>query len=167
MGGLLALQLCLLPDCVDLLCVSAAMLQNAVAVSGALTAVASLLAKRIPDAPIQALDANALAFAADVVAKYQHDPWVYHGKVRAALGYGLLTEGQAVLEQASQLSLATLIMHGEHDTIADPAGSQRLYEQLASKDKTFKLFDGKHEILNDRCRFDVLDVFSHWLDQHI
>lgn len=167
MGGLIALQTCLEHPATDLLCVSGAMLQNAVPVSGALTAIAKILAQRVPNAAIQALDANDLAFDAQVVAKYEHDPLVYHGKVRAALGYGLLTEGHKVLEQALQLSLPTLIMHGEHDPIAALAGSHLLYERLGSDDKTLELFDSKHEIFNDRCRLDVLDTLTHWLNQRI
>lgn len=167
MGGLLALQTCLTGHTVDVLCVSGAMLQNAVPVSGILTAVAKVLAQYVPDMPVQALDAQALAFDAQVVANYQHDPLIYHGKVRTALGYGLLTEGKQVLEHAPRLNLPTLIMHGKFDTIADPAGSRRLYERLASSDKTLELLNGKHEIFNDICRLDALNTLTGWLETRL
>lgn len=167
MGGLLALQLSLTGYPLDLLCLSGAILQNAVSVSAPLKAAAHLLARVVPEMPVQKLEANDLAFDAQVVARYQHDPWVYQGKVRAGLGYGLISEGNEVLEQVSRITLPTLIMHGEYDNTADPAGSQQLYAQLGSRDKTLELFDGKHEILNDRCRDNVLDVLTHWLNQRI
>lgn len=167
MGGLLALQLCLTGYPLDLLCLSGAMLQNAVSVSAPLRAAARLLARVVPDMPVQTLEANDLAFDAHVVARYQYDPWVYQGKVRAGLGYGLISEGPEVLEQVEQITLPTLIMHGQYDSTADPAGSQQLYERLGSRDKTLELFDGKHEILNDWCRDHGLDVLTQWLNERL
>lgn len=167
MGGLLALQLCLTGYPLDLLCVSGAILQNAVAVSAPLKAAAHLLARVAPELPVQKLEANDLAFDARVIARYQNDPWVYQGKVRAGLGYGLISEGAEVLAQAHQITLPTLIMHGEYDSTADPAGSHQLYAQLGSSDKMLELFDGKHEILNDWCGDHVLDVLTQWLNQRL
>lgn len=168
MGGLVALQTCLEhPDDINLLCLSSAMLRNAVALPGWLSIIAKTLAQAYPDLSTQALDARDIARDPLVVARYLHDPLVYTGKVRAGLGYCLLTAGEDILQRASVLTLPMLILHADADRIADPRGSEKLYERVSSNDKTFKMFDSYHEILNDTARDAVLHTLSQWLDDRL
>jgi len=72
------------------------------------------------------------------------------------------------LARASQLTLPTLIMHGEADTIADYKGSQELFETVSCPDKNLKLYpESYHEILNDYDQAKVLEDITEWLKQRI
>ncbi|MEM6428004.1 MAG: lysophospholipase [Deinococcota bacterium] len=168
MGGLVALQTCLEnPDDINLLCLSGAMLRNAVKLPGWLNIIAKTLAQTRPDLPTQALDARDIARDPYVVARYLHDPLVYTSKVRAGLGYCLLTAGEDILQRAPALTLPMLIMHADADRIADARGSEELYKRVSSSDKTLKLFDSYHEILNDTAKDAVLQTLSQWLDDRL
>jgi lysophospholipase len=48
------------------------------------------------------------------------------------------------------LRLPLLVMHGSADTLALPAGGQRVHDEAGSRDKTLKLYPGYyHEIFNE------------------
>ncbi len=168
MGGLVALQTCLEhPKYIHLLCLSGAMLRNAIKVPSWLKPIAKILAQTQPELPTQALDANDVARDPLVVARYLHDSLVYTGNVRAGLGYCLLTAGEDILQRASQLTLPMLIMHADADRIADPKGSEELCARVSSADKTLKMFDSYHEILNDTARDAVLQTLSQWINERL
>ena len=58
-----------------------------------------------------------------------------------------------------------LILHGSADRLADPAGSQTLYDQISSDDKTLKIYkDFYHEVYNEQGRAQVLGDVETWLE---
>ena len=59
-----------------------------------------------------------------VVQAYKDDPLVYHGKIRARLGYELLRTGPYVLGRAHNIELPVLIQHGAADKLAAVAGGR-------------------------------------------
>lgn len=166
MGGLVGLQLVLEhPEKVEGLLVTAAYMENAVKLSPLLTRAAPLISRLAPELPVQRLDTDALARDKSVVQAYRSDPLVYHGKVRARLGYELLRAGPYVLERAASIEVPVLLQHGGADRLAAPAGTQAVFAALGSSDKTLKLYDGAfHEILNDYGREQVLTDVLGWLE---
>jgi alpha-beta hydrolase superfamily lysophospholipase len=71
-------------------------------------------------------------------------------------------------ELAPQLQLPWLIVHGAADEIAPAAGSQVLFDLLASKDKTLLLYPGlRHEVHNERPadRAALLQQLGDWILQ--
>jgi len=67
-----------------------------------------------------------------------------------------------------EIKLPVLIMHGTADHLADPRGSELLYERAGSKDKTLKLYDGfYHEIFNEPEHKQVMADVEAWLAKHI
>ena len=59
-----------------------------------------------------------------------------------------------------------LVMAGEASPLGDGPGSQALYEQLSSEDKTLKLYDGMmHEIFNEVNRDRVFGDMAAWLEE--
>ena len=61
-----------------------------------------------------------------------------------------------------------LLMHGTADTWTDPRGSQRLFEAVASEDKTLHLVEGGyHELLNDTGRDETLQLLLTWLERRL
>ncbi|MBI3941617.1 MAG: lysophospholipase [Chloroflexi bacterium] len=127
----------------------------------------SRLAPRLALVP---LDATAISRDRAAVDAYRSDPLVYNGKVKVRMGTEMLNATKLVPEVSHRLQLPLLILHGSADRLADPSGSQALYEHVASQDKTLRIYpDFYHEIFNepgpDRQR--VLADLGAWLDAHV
>lgn len=43
---------------------------------------------------------------------------------------------------AERITCPTLVSHGDNDVLMDPAGARRLFDEISSEDKTFKLWGG-------------------------
>ncbi|MFH0846879.1 MAG: alpha/beta hydrolase [Chloroflexota bacterium] len=113
------------------------------------------------------IDAEAISRDKRVVDAYINDPLVYRGRIKARLGVEMLKFMQRAPGEASQISLPALIVHGTADGLADPAGSEIIYEHLGSKDKTIKLYpDFYHEVFNDLGQEQVFSELETWLARH-
>lgn len=166
-GGLVALHLVLeYPEKVEGLAITGAYLHNAASVSPPLARAAKALSRLAPDLPVQELDTEALARDLAVVQAYRNDPLVYHGKVRARLGYELLRTGPYVVQRAGSIDLPVLLQHGTADRLSATSGAQAIFAELGSSDKTLKLYEGAfHEILNDYGKEQVLADLLAWLHE--
>jgi len=150
------------------LLLSAPYLKNAAPVSPLLVSVAKIIAKIAPNLATQAVDSKAISRNPDEVKAYEDDPLVYSGKVKAAMGNALLGIGPELLARAAQLTLPTLIMHGDADAIADCEGSKDLFASISCTDKELKLYpESYHEILNDYDQNQVMADMTAWLNQHL
>jgi len=169
MGGLMSLRYTISHRrAVDLLMVSAPYLVDGGNVSPLLLKLSRVLATLTPWLPIKQLDATAISRDPHVVHDYDNDPLNFRGKVLARTGYELLTAGPAVLQQADQIELPILIMHGDADRIADVSGSQQLHERVSSADKSLRIYSGLyHEILNEPEKDQVVADIVQWLEQRI
>jgi len=133
-----------------------------------LIALAPIASRLLPKLGIMALDASAASQDQAVVDAAQNDPLVYHGRIRVRLGAEMLKATQELPRQMSWISLPILIMHGSADRLADPAGSQMLYERVSSKDKTLKFYEGfYHEIFNEPEHVQVFADMEAWLATHV
>ncbi len=166
MGGLVALQLVLEhPEKVEGLAVSGALLQNAVPVPRLLEFAAGVVSAALPDLPVQELHAEDVSRDPAVVQAYRDDPLIYHGKVRARLGFEILRTGPYVMGRAHNIELPVLIQHGTADKLASVAGVEALFDAVGSADKTLELYRGAyHEILNDPGKEEVIDDLVAWLN---
>jgi alpha-beta hydrolase superfamily lysophospholipase len=127
-----------------------------------------ILSKIAPKMGILALDANAISKDPAVVTAYENDPLVFHGKTPARLAAEMLSAMQRVNSEASKITLPIILVHGSEDALADPAGSQMLYDETNSKDKTLKIYDGLyHEVFNEPERDQVLKDVANWLESHL
>ncbi len=92
-----------------------------------------------------------------VVKSYDAYPLVHHGSVSARVGLEMLNAGDYVRDNASKITLPTLVLHGKGDQLAMPEFSQTVYDRLGSKDKTLKMYDDfYHEILNENGKEQVM-----------
>ncbi|UCC16111.1 MAG: lysophospholipase [Dehalococcoidales bacterium] len=97
-----------------------------------------------------------------VIEAYVNDPLVYRGPIPNRLG-GMMGD---VAGAVPLITIPALIMAG--DAVADGARSQNLFEQLSSKDKTIKRYDGlRHEIFNEPERLQVFSDLEAWLEDHL
>jgi acylglycerol lipase len=99
-----------------------------------------------------------------VVAAYQADPLVYHGKPTLALGLGVVGQFAVLPERARGLRVPLLLQHGTADTLVDPAGTRLLATVVGSADTTVRWYDGLwHEIYNEPERAQPLADLREWL----
>jgi alpha-beta hydrolase superfamily lysophospholipase len=113
------------------------------------------------------LDTDALSHSAAVGQAYRDDPLV-HGTITARTMVGVVNAGERAIEQAPQLNLPALLMHGGGDKITDPKATQQFYERAAPADKTFKCYEGLyHEIHNEVDPSAVFKDMVDWLNRHV
>ncbi|KAJ6687673.1 PHOSPHOLIPASE-RELATED [Salix koriyanagi] len=78
----------------------------------------------------------------------------------------LVAKITAYLQQnLKRLRVPLLVLHGAADTVTDPDGSRKLYEEAASADKTIKLLEGfLHDLLFEPERDEIMADIIDWLN---
>jgi alpha-beta hydrolase superfamily lysophospholipase len=119
-------------------------------------------------APLKAAGLSLLYHGAEQDARLAGDPLFYRGRLPmlvAATGANIAHDNWNLYPC---WKVPLLLMHGTADTWTDPRGSQRLFEAVASEDKTLRLVEGGyHELLNDADRDETLKVLLAWLERHL
>ncbi len=138
------------------------------AVSPVLAVVAKVLGKVAPGLPVENLDANAVSRDPAVVAAYNADPLVWHGKVPAGIARALIIVGETMPQRASALTAPLLVVHGEKDRLVSAEGSRHLVECVGSPDVHLKVYPGLfHEVFNEPEKELVLDDVTAWIETHL
>lgn len=130
------------PDNYDLMVLSGPAVAAQDQVSPLLAVAGKVLGVVLPGLPVQDLDVQAISRDPEVVAAYQADPLVYHGKVPAGVGRAMLQVGETMPQRAPALTAPLLVVHGEQDRLVSVAGSRRLVECVGSTDVTLKVYPG-------------------------
>ena len=126
--------------------------------------IGKILGRIAPGAPVQTLDSNAVSRDPAVVAAYNADPLVHHGKVPAELAAALVGAMESFPARLPLLTLPVLLQHGSQDKLADVAGSRMIAEKAGSTDLTLEVYPGLyHEIFNEPEQAKVLDDLIAWL----
>lgn len=88
---------------------------------------------------------------------------------------GMVPLGERAL---SEVSMPTLIVHGDADVVARPEGARLAYRQLGASDKTLRWIPGaRHDLydvvsgvkssaVSDEQRRQVIDAVRGWLEKH-
>jgi alpha-beta hydrolase superfamily lysophospholipase len=127
----------------------------------------SVLSRFAPQMPTIRLDSTAISRDAAVIEGYQLDPLVYHGRLPAQTVTAILKATEQIQSQQQRVSVPLLILHGSADRLAPVAGSQWLYQQAQSANKTLKCYAGLyHEVLNES-EPQVLADLTFWLTEMI
>jgi len=133
-------------------------------VSPLMTVAAKVLGVLTPGLPVQELDVEAISRDPAVVAAYNDDPLVYHGKVPAGVGRALLQVGETMPQRAPALTAPLLVVHGDADRLIPVDGSRRLVECVGSTDVELKVYPGLyHEVFNEPERAQVLGDVVSWI----
>ena len=122
----------------------------------------------LPGVPVQQLDSNAVSRDREVVAAYNADPLVWHGKVPAGVARALLSVGQSMPQRAQAITKPLLVVHGSDDRLIRARGSERLVECVASEDVHLKIYPGLfHEVFNEPEQDLVLDDVVSWIEARL
>ncbi len=130
--------------------------------------VGKALGSVLPDVPVQQLDANAVSRDPEVVAAYNSDPLVWHGKVPAGVARALLLVGENMPQLARGITKPILVVHGSEDRLIPAKGSEKMVECLGSEDVHLKIYPGLyHEVFNEPERDRVLDDVVSWIEARL
>ena len=126
-----------------------------------------LLSALSPNLGTLALPASAVSRDPAVVAAYEDDPLVYHGKVPARTAGEMVAAAAAFPARAGEMKLPVLIQHGAQDKLIPLEPNRAVYAALGSADKTVTIYQGLyHEIYNEPEHARVIDDLVAWLDAH-
>lgn len=127
-------------------------------------AVGSLL----PNLPVEQLDANAVSRDPAVVAAYNADPLVWHGKIPAGIAKALVKVGETMPQRARGITAPLLVVHGAQDKLVPADGSELLVDCVGSADVHLKVYpELYHEVFNEPERERVLDDVTAWIEARL
>lgn len=170
MGGAISLRYVLdYPERLAGLVLSAPFLLDSVQRPAWLTGLLPMLARLFPTLPTAKLSADLISRDPAEVARYQSDPLIYHGAVRAAAGATMVVAGAELLKRAPELAVDTLLLHGGADGVASVEGSRRL--AAATHRVEFHEIEGAyHEMHHDPptsgAPRQVRELILDWLTGH-
>ncbi|MGZ6777450.1 MAG: alpha/beta hydrolase [Mycobacterium sp.] len=134
-------------------------------VSPVMVVLAKVLGRIMPGLPVEDLPASAVSRDPAVVAAYESDPLVHHGKLPAGIGRALIGVGETMPQRAPALTAPLLVVHGEQDKLIPVDGSRRLIEHVGSPDAHLKIYpELYHEVFNEPERALVLDDVAVWIE---
>ena len=156
------------PDNYDLMVLSGPAVAAQAAVPPLLAFTAKTLGAIAPGLPVEELDSSAISRDPAVVAAYDSDPLVHHGKVPAGIARALLLVGETMPQRAPALTAPLLVVHGVEDRLISVEGSRQLVECVASSDVELKEYPGLyHEVFNEPERNQVLDDVVSWINARL
>jgi acylglycerol lipase len=136
--------------------------------SGMTVFIGKILSAIVPKAGLVQLVAEGISRDPAVVEAYRNDPLVFTGKITARLAAQLLASMERVSNEAATITLPLMLVQGSKDILVDPEGAQMLYDLVASKDKTIKIYEGFfHEVFNEPEHKQVLGDVQDWLEAHL
>jgi alpha-beta hydrolase superfamily lysophospholipase len=134
----------------------------------ALQMVARKLGKVAPKVGTQKLSSSGVSSDPAVVAAYDTDPLVFHGKMPAGTAAAIIETSLAFPARLPSLRIPLLVVHGSADQLVSVESGKTAHQLAGSADKTLKIYDGfAHEVFNEPKRAEVLADVVHWLDAHV
>ena len=128
---------------------------------------AKLLSALTPRLPVIAVDSSLVSRDPAVVAAYDADPLVHHGKLPARTVAELADAVASFPAGVAGITVPTLILYGTADGLCPPAGSVMVGQRIGAADRTVKSYPGLyHEILNEPEQEQVMDDLCAWLAAH-
>ena len=130
---------------------------------------ARIASRLLPTAGVASLDAKSISKDHVVVEAYLKDPLVYTGKISARLGFEIIQAIEKTIPPLMpEIMIPTLIMQGDEDRLSNPEGSDILFQNISSTDKTLKRYPGLfHEIFNEPERATVFNDLRVWIESRL
>ena len=123
-----------------------------------------LLARWLPETTLKTqVSYKALTRDREVINEYKHDH-LRHDKINPKLFFDFAQHCDYLLNNASQIQLPVLVLQAGQDRLVKKEATQSYFDNIASKDKTLKLYDGYyHEVFNDLGRDVVYTDVVDWM----
>jgi len=102
----------------------------------------------------------------EIQARLTGDKLRWTGGVKLGLGMAFLRCLESIHQRMRSVSLPLLILHGDNDSLCQPAGSHLLAREATSKDKKIKVYSGAshHLILEEKLiRDEVMRDIKTWI----
>lgn len=133
-----------------------------------LVKLSGMASKWFPTLPTTKLKSQLTSSVDESVKRYESDPLIYHGGIRARTGYELMMAGDWAKAHIGQFKAPVLLVHGREDGLANVKGSIFFNDHAGSEDKTLKILDhGYHEVLNDAKTPEVLGLINAWIQARL
>ena len=110
------------------------------------------------------LDPNGLSRIPEEVRKYQEDPLV-HDLVSPMFSFPVMEAGEWAIENASELTVPLLLMHGTEDPIIDFEATQ-IFSNNAPKCTFIPFEGGYHELQHDLDKDKLHVTIGDWIGQN-
>ncbi|UXA13786.1 lysophospholipase [Mycobacterium sp. SMC-8] len=137
-------------------------------VSPVMVLLAKVLGRIAPGLPVDNLPADAVSRDPQVVAAYENDPLVHHGKLPAGVGRALIGVGETMPARAGAITAPLLVVHGDKDRLIPVQGSRKLIDCIGSADVHLKEYPGLyHEVFNEPEKDVVLDDVTAWIESKL
>lgn len=137
-------------------------------VPGFLIPIIRFLGKVTPNLRILGVSNEALSRDPVVIEAYVNDPLNNNRNSPMHVIRTFSITGELTRKRIHTLKLPLLIVHGEADTLTPKLGSEFLYENASSPDKTLKIYpEMRHEIHNEFGKEEVLGDITNWLDARV
>jgi len=132
-----------------------------------LTAV-QILSAILPHMPLTRLNTlDELSTDVEEYTSWGKDPYCTTVPIRTRMGTQMLLGQLAAADNARNITVPLLVIHGSDDTIALPDGPHKLYEgaSTAAENKKLVMYDGSHHcvLMEPKYREKALDEFSNFV----
>jgi len=122
----------------------------------------------IPHLPLYALKNEIFSRDPKVLEAMNHDPLIANEKQPAETAAEVLKAAARLKENMPKINIPVFIIHGTDDKATRYQGSQYFYDNVGSKDKMLKLYEGGyHDLLNDIDKEIVLADILEWVNQRV
>ncbi|MGE2732534.1 alpha/beta hydrolase [Mycolicibacterium vaccae] len=156
------------PDDYHAMVLSGPAVDAAASVSPVKVALAKLVGRLAPGLPVENLPASAVSRDPLVVAAYEADPLVHHGRLPAGVARALIGVGETMPRRAAVITAPLLVVHGDEDRLIPVQGSRRLAQCVGSTDVQLKVYPGLyHEVFNEPEQVVVLDDVTSWIESKL
>ena len=101
------------------------------------------------------------------IKRHETDPLRFEG-VTARLGTEALKASEQTFKEGNRIVLPVFYQQAGEDKLISPIRSKQFYESIASKDKTFRMYDGLYHELHEEPEKDmVLGDMYGWLQKRL
>jgi len=119
-----------------------------------------------PELPYVPFDPDAISRDPATGASYASDPLVYHGQYKRSLLVAEVAALDAFAEDLDRLTMPVAVLHGTADPFVPYERSVQAVRDMPTNDVTVHLYEGgRHEILNETNREEVIGDLATWIDR--
>jgi alpha-beta hydrolase superfamily lysophospholipase len=129
---------------------------------------AALFSKLCPRLRLVKMTGRNMSRDPEVIAQFEADPLVFHGRLPARTGHEIIRAAGAVHGRLESITLPLLVLHGTGDVVTALEGSRQLHARAGSADKTLKLYDGLyHDLPREPEKGEIFGDVVGWLKQRM